>query len=66
MGAISSANGVDDILKRAMVSLIFADRECLIFHAILAKYTYRALMKIGANVCRRTAPLCSSARKTLS
>ena len=53
MGAISSANGVDDILKRAMVSLIlrfcgqtmshFSCYTCEIYHS-------RALTKIGANL----------------
>ena len=51
MGAISSANGVDDILKRAMVSLILRFRGQRVSH--FSCYTceiYRALTKIGANL----------------
>jgi hypothetical protein len=49
MGAISSANGVDDILKRAMVSRLNL-RFCGQITSYFSCYTcemYRALTRIG-------------------
>lgn len=57
MGAISSANGVDDILKRAMVSrlnLRFCGQTISHFSCYTCE-TYRALTKIANLQANRAA-----------